>query len=100
MRNKKAKKLRKQVQKPMNCLIYNRVSTGEQAKRGYSLDAQEEECKKFALLEGYNVVKIFREEGKSAKNTNRVEFKKMLKYCKEHKNEISCVIFWKYERFM
>lgn len=100
MRNKKTQRVKKPLQKPMNCLIYNRVSTEEQAKKGYSLDAQEDECKKFALLEGYNVIKIFREEGKTAKNTNRIEFQKMLKYCKEHKNEISCVIFWKYERFM
>lgn len=96
----KIKKKKQSVMKPNNCVIYNRVSTEEQAKKGYSLDAQEEQCQKFALLESLNVLKIFREEGQSAKNTKRVELQKMLKYCKEHKNEIKCVVFWKYERFM
>ena len=97
----KKKKLRKIFEKiTNNAVIYIRVSTEEQAKKGYSLAGQEEDCRKFAILEGLNVIKIFREEGESAKSTKRTEFQKMLKFCKENKKDIKAVIFWKMERFM
>ena len=35
----------------MNCLIYVRVSTEEQKKKGYSIDAQTDRCIKFAEQE-------------------------------------------------
>ncbi len=48
------------------CIIYVRVSTEEQAVKGYSLDAQEDVNISFAKNLGYEVIKIFREEGLSA----------------------------------
>ena len=95
----KKREKNKNVKLTNNAVIYIRVSTEEQAKKGYSLDAQEEQCQKFALMEELNVLKVFREEGQSAKTTNRTEFKKMMKYCKENKNKISYIIVWKIERF-
>ena len=59
------------------CIIYVRVSTEEQVK-GYSLDAQEETDTDFAVSQGYKVVKIFREEGLSAKNLNRPKHQEMM----------------------
>ena len=50
------------------CIIYVRVSTEEQAVKGYSLDAQEDVNVTFAKNLGYDVIKIFREEGLSAKD--------------------------------
>ncbi len=55
----------------MNAIIYTRVSIEEQAKHGYSLSKQELECKNFAVRNGYDILKIFKEEGVSAKSTNR-----------------------------
>ena len=55
-----------------NAVIYTRVSSVEQAECGFSLARQEEECKEFALREGYNVSKIFIEKGESAKATGKV----------------------------
>ncbi|UCD87468.1 MAG: hypothetical protein JSV01_06870 [Desulfobacterales bacterium] len=39
-------------------LVYCRVSTEEQAERGYSLDAQEKLCQSFAISSGYKVAGV------------------------------------------
>jgi len=81
-----------------NCVIYARVSTKEQVK-GFSIDNQIEECKRFALSENYNIKKIFVDSGESAKTTNRTEYKKMFKFVTNSANNISAVIIWKMNRF-
>lgn len=82
----------------MKAAVYVRVSTEEQKKKGYSIDAQIDRCKEFAKREGYNDVIIFKEEGKSAKNLNRPVLQEMLKYIKKHHKEIEALIFWKWDR--
>ena len=49
------------------------MSSEEQA-RGFSLNSQEDTCRSFAECHGYEVVNVFREEGQSAKTTNKTEF--------------------------
>ena len=83
----------------MNALIYTRVSTEEQAKHGFSLPKQELECKNFAKREGLNILKIFREEGVSAKTTNRPQLQNLIKYCIENKKNVDCIIVWRFDRF-
>ena len=79
------------------CIIYVRVSTEEQTK-GYSLNGQERIDKDFAASLGYEVIKVFREEGISAKDLKRPVLKEMMKWGKEHTGEFQAVIFWKWER--
>jgi site-specific DNA recombinase len=62
----------------MRVVIYIRVSTDEQAKEGYSLDAQIEKLEAFCFSQGWTIVKIYREEGESAKNINRPQLQLML----------------------
>lgn len=62
----------------MRVVLYLRVSTDEQAKEGYSLESQLEKLKAFCFSQGWEIVKVYREEGQSAKNTNRPQLKKML----------------------
>ena len=83
----------------MNAIIYTRVSTEEQANHGFSLQKQELECKNFAKREGYNILKIFKEEGASAKSTNRPQLQNLIKYCIENKKNVDCIIVWKFDRF-
>lgn len=47
--------------------LYIRVSTEEQALHGYSLQAQEEALVKYAEEQGFKIVKIYRDEGNSAR---------------------------------
>jgi site-specific DNA recombinase len=59
-------------------VIYIRVSTDEQAKEGYSLDAQLEKLEAFCFSQGWTIVKIYREEGESAKDINRTQLQLLL----------------------
>lgn len=60
--------------------IYVRVSTAEQVEN-YSLDTQERACQEFCEREGLEVVRIFREEGESAKTANRPQLQAMINAC-------------------
>ena len=48
-------------------ILYLRVSTEEQVDN-FSLETQEEICRKEAEKRGFEIVEIFKEEGRSAKN--------------------------------
>jgi|SRR5690554_6816463 len=78
--------------------LYIRVSTDEQADKGYSQRSQEEMLRKYCgnnCIEVRNV--IF--EDYSAKSFNRPEWKKFLSTLKKHKNKINLVLFTKWDRF-
>lgn len=62
---------------PKRVAIYTRVSS-EMQLDNYSLDAQENACQAFAQLRGWQVVKVYREEGASAKSTERPLFQQMM----------------------
>jgi len=82
----------------MKAIIYCRVSTVEQAEKGYSLEAQERECRKFAENQSLEVEKVFIERGESAKTTDRTELQKLIKYSVENKKSLDALIIWKYDR--
>lgn len=50
---------------------YARVSTDEQAREGVSLPTQEERIRAFAAAKGWELVRLYRDEGLSAKSLNR-----------------------------
>ena len=79
----------------MNAIIYIRVSTTEQAENGYSLKTQKEICQDHADRNNYKVLRIFKEEGESAKTSNRTELQKMLVYIKDNRNKIDALIIHK-----
>lgn len=54
----------------VNVVGYIRVSTVNQVKEGYSLGEQLDEIEKFCAANGYNLIEIFRDEGKSGAKTN------------------------------
>lgn len=58
--------------------IYIRVSTKKQVEEGYSLDAQKERLEKLSETNGYIIYKIYADEGKSGKDTNRPAFQEMM----------------------
>lgn len=78
--------------------IYIRVSTREQAKEGYSLDAQQRLLVDFCKAKKYNIYKIYADEGISAKNLkNRPGMMQLLADAKEKKFNI--ILVWKLTRF-
>ncbi len=79
-------------------VIYLRVSTEEQVDN-FSLDTQEDICTKEAQRRGIDIIKIFREEGKSAKTiTGRPMLVEMLEYCRKHKKKLDAVIVYRLDR--
>ena len=80
-----------------NAVIYVRVSTDEQKIHGVSLDMQERQCKIFAKENGYNIVKVYREEGYTARNEKRPKYKQLFIDIK-HDKTISAVIVWRCDR--
>ena len=59
--------------------IYVRVSTEDQAREGYSLDAQEKRLRTYCSLRSdWEVVDVYRDEGFSARNTGRPEYQRMM----------------------
>ena len=80
-----------------NCVIYVRVSSEKQVD-GYSLDSQEDLCKKRAELLNFNVYKIFREEGVSATTVNRPQLQEMLTLINDKEVNIKAVIVYSTSR--
>lgn len=62
----------------MKVAIYCRVSTLEQAEKGYSLQAQEDKLRSYAKSKDYKVLKVYKDPGYSGANTNRPGLQNLL----------------------
>lgn len=76
--------------------LYPRVSTEDQSRFGHSLDEQEDKLKQLCNFKDYEIYKIYREEGVSAKDTNRPKFQEMIEDMKSGK--INKIIVYKLDR--
>lgn len=76
---------------------YIRVSSDEQVKN-YSLETQDTYVRQFCEQKGFELAKVFREEGVSAKTLNRPALIDLLNYCDKHSKEISAVIVHRIDR--
>lgn len=78
--------------------IYIRVSTEEQARKGISLSAQEEALTNYTKAMGYELLKIYKDEGKSAKDIKgRPEMRELLKDAELRK--FQAIFIYKLDRF-
>lgn len=78
-------------------IIYVRVSSKEQLE-GSSLEVQERICTEFSLRNDYEIVKVFREMGESAKTTDRTELKLLLEYIAKNFKNLDALIVAKIDR--
>lgn len=78
--------------------LYMRVSTDEQADKGYSQRNQEEVLRKYCEINSIQVRKVIFEDH-SAKTFNRPEWNKLLADCKKYKGKSDFVLFTKWDRF-
>lgn len=81
----------------MNCLIYLRVSTKEQAKEGYSIPAQREACLKYIRDKGWILVDEYVDRGESAKTSDRPQLQEMLQRIRDDKS-VNAVVVHKIDR--
>jgi DNA invertase Pin-like site-specific DNA recombinase len=79
--------------RPMiGAVIYVRVSTKEQTEN-LSSPTQLRACEEYCKCEGYEVLERFKEEGESAKTTNRTELQNLLKFCRTNKGKVHFVVY-------
>jgi len=77
--------------------IYIRVSTEDQAREGFSLGEQKEKLEALCKYKGYEVYKVYKDAGKSAKDiTHRPQFQQMLEDMKAGK--INYIVAYKLDR--
>ncbi len=81
-----------------NALAYARVSTKEQAEKGLSIPAQIKAIREYASSHSFRILEEYRDEGESAKTSDRPEFRKLIKRCQKDKT-IEAVIVHKIDRF-
>ncbi len=82
----------------MTADLYIRVSTDEQADKGYSQRDQEERLRKYCELQKITIRKVIREDH-SAKTFNRPEWTKLLADLKKRRGQVDSVLFTKWDRF-
>jgi site-specific DNA recombinase len=80
-------------------VLYIRVSTEEQAKEPMNLGKQEKQCRDLCKQMGVPVVKVFVGSGESARSVDRMEFQRMLAYCRTHRHEVRYVVVQELSRF-
>ncbi len=78
--------------------LYVRVSTDEQADKGYSQRNQEEVLRKYCEINSIGIRDVIYEDH-SAKTFIRPQWKKLLVNLKKHKNKTDLVLFTKWDRF-
>lgn len=84
--------------KKIRAAIYIRVSTLDQARDGFSLDAQEKILRKHCADKGYEIYDLYADRGISGKDIDhRPEIQRLLKDACNEKFDI--VLVWKLSRF-
>ena len=89
--------MKKNDEKKIGAVIYVRVSSDEQVK-GTSLNDQEARCRAYCASEKLEVLRVFREEGASAKTADRKVLLESIEFCRKHKKEIAAYVVWKVDR--
>ena len=63
------------------------------------MELQESRCRELCQKKGWSVLRVFREEGQSAKTTRRDEFQRMLRFCKDPKSAVGRIVVYDLSRF-
>jgi site-specific DNA recombinase len=82
----------------MRTIIYKRVSTDDQADRGFSLQHQETVLKQFCSINNYPIVDVYTEDY-SGKDFNRPEWNKIISYLKKNKGKVDQILCLRWDRW-
>jgi DNA invertase Pin-like site-specific DNA recombinase len=82
----------------MNGVVYCRVSSKEQIE-GTSLESQETACREYARSKDIRLLKVFVEQGESAKFADRTKLVELIDFCRENKGTVEVLLVWKVDRF-
>jgi DNA invertase Pin-like site-specific DNA recombinase len=84
------------AKKGLKAVGYIRVSTDEQAKEGLSLDLQESRVTAYCQAKGWELLRIYRDEGESGKSLVRPGIKNLIEDLKD--NGVDVVVIVKLDR--
>lgn len=65
-------------------VIYKRVSDKRMSEEGYSIEVQEDLLMKLAENQNWEVMRVFEDDGKTARNLDRKDMQEFLDFCDEH----------------
>ncbi|WP_452225582.1 recombinase family protein [Lacinutrix chionoecetis] len=82
----------------LNAVIYTRVSTDEQANKGFSLPHQKSVLELYCQHKEINILRHFKEDF-SAKNFDRPAFNELTSYIKANRKTVDCLLFTRWDRF-
>ena len=88
------------IEEIIEVVLYIRVSREEQARWGYSLDAQRERLIEYCKEKGYKIVGIYLDAGKTARTKlhRRKELMQLLEDAKQEK--FKKIIVWRLDRWI
>lgn len=88
------------IEEIIEVVLYIRVSREEQARWGYSLDAQKERLIEYCKEKGYKIVGIYLDAGKTARTKlhRRKELMQLLEDAKQ--NKFKKIIVWRLDRWI
>ena len=84
--------------KPLNYVIFARVSSREQEREGHSLEGQVGELVKWAEKHEGKVLKIFKIAETATRSIERKTFHEMVAFVRKQRHEISAVLVYKLDR--
>ncbi len=73
-------------------VIYCRVSSNAQVKKGDGLQSQETRCREYTRHKGYGVIEVFKDEAVSGGMINRPGMQAMLKFLRKIRHKQPVVI--------
>jgi site-specific DNA recombinase len=82
----------------MTGVVYCRVSSKEQID-GTSLESQQAACLEYARSKNIEVLKVFTEQGESAKFADRTQLLELIDFCRRNKGSVNSLLVWKVDRF-
>lgn len=80
-------------------IVYARVSTDEQAEKGYSIPAQINKVTSYCIANNIEVVEIFEEDYSAKDGFDRPTYKKIIAYLKSASIKIDFILFTQWSRF-
>ena len=85
--------------KNTNAIIYTRVSTDEQAIKGYSIESQKAAAEAYCKVKNYKLLSVYSEDYSAKNFDDRPEWKKLMLYIKANKGLVNRLVFLKWDRF-
>ena len=79
-------------------IAYVRISDEDQSN--FSIEGQQAHIREYAERQGIEVIRYFVDEGKSAKNFNRPQWRELESFLKNNRGVVSIVIVCKYDRII